>query len=110
MSGTAVGSVGGRWWARGTPHAPETLEDMRRYVEDGLVPVSCARCATTVLVKKNSSKHTSVQWTSDAAQSCPEIGAQVAEGARGAQILGCTALKKSIEDAVRLAVVSVPDD
>lgn len=83
---------------------------MRLYLEDGLVPVRCTRCATNVLVKKNSAKHTSVQWTSDAASSCPEIGAQVAAGARGAQILGCTVLKKSIEDAVRSGLVAVPDD
>jgi hypothetical protein len=82
---------------------------MRLYLEDGLVPVACSRCATGVLVKKNSPQHTSVQWTSDAATSCPEIGAQVAAGARGAQILGCASLKQSIEDAVRNGRLAVPD-
>lgn len=109
MSATEVPA---RWWAgsAAVPRTADTAADMRRYLEDGLTPVNCTRCATTVLVKKNSLQHTSVQWTSDAASSCPEICAQVAAGARGAQILGCTALKKSIEDAVRAGVVAVPDD
>lgn len=101
-----------RWWAgsAAAPRAADTAADMRLYVEAGLVPVACARCATTVLVKKNSPKHTTIQWTSDATTSCPEIGAQVAAGAKGAQILGCTVLKRSIEDAVRAGLVAVPDD
>ena len=100
-----------RWWQRGdAEHRPETREDMRRYVEDGLVPIACTQCRTTVLVKKNSPKHTSVQWTTDATRSCPEIAAQVAAGAQGAQILGCSALKRSIADAVRSGTVTVPDE
>jgi hypothetical protein len=100
-----------RWWSRpDDSHAPETLADMRLYVEGGFEPVACSRCATQVLVKKNSAKHTSVQWTSDAASSCPEIGAQVAAGARGAQILGCSVLKQSIDTAVHNGLVTVPDD
>jgi hypothetical protein len=100
-----------RWWARGAiGRRPDTLEDMRLYVEGGFVPVVCASCATRVMVKKNSAKHTSVQWMSDAATSCPEIGAQVAAGARGAQILGCGRLRESIEAAVRSGAVTVPDE
>ena len=109
MSATDVPA---RWWAgsASASRSADTAADMRLYVEDGLVPVACSRCATRVLVKKNSAKHTSVQWTSAAAESCPEIGAQVAAGAHGAQILGCTALKESIADAVRAGLVTVPDD
>jgi hypothetical protein len=100
-----------RWWQRVDSGArSETLEDMRTYVEGGLVPVTCTACRTDVLVKKNSPRHTSVQWISDAAASCPEIGAQLAAGTRASQVLGCTALKRSIEDAVRAGVVAVPDD
>ena len=64
------------WWSRpdATRTAPETLADMRLYVEGGFEPVTCSRCSTQVLVKKNSAKHTSVQWTCDAAASCPHIG------------------------------------
>jgi hypothetical protein len=98
------------WWARGADvQAPETSADKRRYVEDGFRPVSCSRCATQVLVKKNSRRHTSVQWTSDAADSCPEIAAQVAAGTPGGQILGCGTLKQSIEDATEAGALTVPD-
>ena len=109
MSATDVPA---RWWAgsASVPRTPDTAADMRLYLEDGLVPVACARCTTQVLVKKNSAKHTSVQWISDAANSCPEIGAQVAAGAKGAQILGCTSLKASIDEAVRSGLLAVPDD
>jgi hypothetical protein len=98
------------WWAGGAgAQARQTADDKRRYVEDGLEPVSCSRCATRVLVKKNSPRHTSVQWTSDAAASCPEIGAQVSAGARGGQILGCGMLKQSIEAAIVAGVLSITD-
>jgi hypothetical protein len=88
----------------------ETAADMRLYLEIGLVPVACARCGTEVLVKKNSAKHTSVQWTSDAVASCPEIAEQVGSGERPGQVLGCSALKKSIAEAVRAGVLTVPND
>ena len=100
-----------RWWDhRPDAHSAETLADMRLYVEGGLTPVSCEQCGTEVLVKKNSARHTSVQWTSDAAVSCPEIAGKLAEGIPPAQILGCSALKRSISDAVRSGIVAVPDD
>jgi hypothetical protein len=83
---------------------------MRLYLEIGLAPVTCARCGTEVLVKKNSREHTSVQWTRDAVAACPEIAAQVSAGLRGGQVLGCPLLKQSIDDAVRRGELTVPDD
>jgi hypothetical protein len=88
----------------------ETAADRRLYLEIGLSPVTCAQCGTEVLVKKNSDKHTSVQWTNDAATVCPEIAAQVAIGTTPGQVLGCSALKASIAEAVRSGAVTVPDD
>lgn len=109
MSATDVPA---RWWVgpASSPRADDTASDMRLYVEIGLVPVTCGRCGTEVLVKKNSAKHTSVQWTTDARSSCPVIAAQVADGRRGGQVLGCPALKASIDDAVRRGDVMVPPD
>lgn len=105
--------VPARWWAPGpgepTQRQAETSADKRHYVEEGLAQVACGRCATTVLVKKNSSEHTSVQWTTDSAASCPEIAAQVAAGTRSALVLGCPALHRSIQDAVAAGELSVPD-
>ena len=87
----------------------ETAADKRRYVEDGLTPVACRRCGTTVLVKKNSAKHTSVQWRTNAVTSCPEIAARVETGALSARVLCCPMLQRSIEDAVADGVLAVPD-
>lgn len=49
-----------------------TEADRRAQLTGGLRPVSCAGCGITVLVKKNSPGHTSVQWTGDAS-ACPEL-------------------------------------
>jgi hypothetical protein len=87
--------------------ADETSADKRRYVEDGLTPIACRRCSTTVLVKKNSDKHTSVQWSSHAASTCPEIAAEVAAGMHSARVLGCPLLRHSIDQAVADGILTV---
>ena len=87
--------------------ADETSADKRRYVEDGLTPIACRRCSTTVLVKKHSDKHTSVQWSTRAATSCPEIAAEVATGIPGARVLGCPLLRRSIDQAVADGILTV---
>lgn len=103
-----------RWWASGTSpesaRAGETAADKRLYVEVGLAPVACAHCGTEVLVKKNSAKHTSVQWRSDPASSCPEFAAAVAAGTLSAQYLGCPRLKASIAAAAEAGDLLVPGD
>ena len=109
MSATNVPS---RWWA-GTStsgRSADTSADMQLYVEIGLAPVTCGQCGTEVLVKKNSAKHTSVQWTRNAVQACPEIAAQVANGTPAGQVLGCAALKASIAEAARNGELTVPND
>jgi hypothetical protein len=87
--------------------AVSTAADRRLYVEAGLAPVECGECGNRVLVKKNSDKHTSVQW-SGSATDCPEIAAEVAAGAYSGQVLGCAALKRSIERAVQDGRLEVP--
>jgi hypothetical protein len=81
----------------------ETAADKRLYVEIGLTPVTCATCGVEALVKKNSRKHTSVQWTRAAVAACPELAADA--GLR----LGCPRLKEAIERAVRDGTIVVPD-
>lgn len=100
-----------RWWARGTSDSltADTAADKRLYVEVGMVPVRCRSCGTEVLVKKNSDKHTSVQWTSDPVSSCPEFAEAVRSGARSAQYLGCPLLKQSIAEAAKEGTLVVPD-
>ncbi|HJQ44439.1 MAG TPA: hypothetical protein VJ831_15225 [Jatrophihabitantaceae bacterium] len=86
----------------------ETAQDRRLYVEIGFTPVACRRCGVEAMVKKNSRKHTSVQWTAAGVASCPEIGAARAADAH-AFVLGCPRMSESIEEAVRSGAVVVPD-
>jgi hypothetical protein len=86
----------------------DTAEDRRLYVEIGLTPVVCAACGVEAMVKKNSNKHTSVQWPADGVAACPEISAARAADPR-ALVLGCPELAASIVDAVRSGAVVVPD-
>ena len=93
-----------RWWAAGTTAASareqETAADKRLYVEVGMVPLACRHCGTEVLVKKNSAKHTSVQWTAEAMRGCTQY----------ATTLGCPRLRESIQAAVRDGHLLVPDE
>lgn len=63
--------------------------------------VSCRRCATLVLVRKNTPSQTSIQWLADARRTCTELAEQRAAGEPRGLVSGCTALRESIEDAVR---------
>jgi hypothetical protein len=83
-----------------TDRAHETAADKRLYVEIGLVPVECGTCGVEVNVKKNSAKHTSVQWTATAMRGCTHY----------ATTLGCPRLRESIEAAVRDGRLLVPDE
>jgi hypothetical protein len=86
----------------------DTAADKQLYVEIGLTPVTCSTCGVEALVKKNSRKHTSVQWTAEGVAGCPEITAARAADPR-ALVLGCSKLRASIEDAVRAGQVVIPD-
>jgi len=86
----------------------ETAEDRRLYVELGFAPVTCQHCGVEALVKKNSHKHTSVQWTAAGVASCLEINAARAADPKGF-VLGCPRMSASIEEAVRDGAVVVPD-
>ncbi len=76
------------------------MRESTRYLTEGLRPHVCDGCGTTVLVKKNSPQHTSVQWQSDTS-ACSRLGPLVA---------GCPALRDSIERAVRDGTIEVPAD
>ena len=86
----------------------ETEADKRLYVELGFTPVPCTECGLAALVKKNSRRHTSVQWPAGGVAGCPEI-ARIRAVDPNALVLGCSRLKASIEDAVRDGVVVIPD-
>ena len=71
--------------------------------------VTCRRCATAVLVRKNTLTQTSIQWMSDAGATCSELAEQRAAGRPTALVSGCTALGESIDDAVREGRLEVLD-
>jgi hypothetical protein len=86
-----------------------TQAETQEFLSAGLTPVTCRSCANHVLVKKSSTAHTSVQWTTDPATSCPEFAARVAAGELSARIDSCPKLRASIELAVAEGLVEVPD-
>lgn len=83
----------------GAPTRPDTLADRREFLTGGFTPLACATCATMVLVKKNSPKHTSIQWTSDPASACPFYAERVAQGEHTALMDGCGRLSDTIARA-----------
>jgi hypothetical protein len=91
-----------------TSSSAATGAEEREYLEAGLAPVGCRYCGNRVLVKKNSIRHTSIQWTSDAVDSCPEFAARVAAGQVSALIDTCGKLRDSIDEAVREGLLEVP--
>lgn len=76
------------------------MRESARYLTEGLRPHVCDGCGTTVLVKKNSRQHTSVQWQGDTS-ACQRLGPLVA---------GCPLLRDSIDQAVRHGDIEVPAD
>jgi len=83
------------------PTSAETLEDQRLYTRARLVEVACLDCLASVGVKKNSEHHTSIQWSADALQGCPELARRpVGPGGRDVHE-GCPRLVASIDAAVR---------
>ncbi|MGG2460845.1 hypothetical protein ACO0M4_13675 [Streptomyces sp. RGM 3693] len=69
----------------------------------------CGTCGNQVLCEKFSPAHTQVQWTGDAAASCPRIGARVAAGEPSAQVRSCDALRAGIARAVADGSLPVAD-
>jgi hypothetical protein len=92
-----------------TERERETAADKRLYVEIGLLPVRCDACGVEVGVKKNSRKHTSVQWTKAAMAGCEAFAAHRSRGSTEV-MLGCPRLKDSIDAAVRDGALVVPGD
>ena len=87
----------------------QTLADKANYLDDGMNEVECRTCGTCVLVRKNSLKHTSVQWTDDPAKTCPTFRDAVGEGQSTALREGCPRLWDSINHAVMEGFIDVRD-
>lgn len=88
-----------------------TVRDDNRLGDAPMARVQCSRCAGSVLARKSSWDQTSIQWSADAYEACPErIAAEQISvlGPRGV-FLACSSLKESIVDAVRRGDVAVVD-
>ncbi|MFC9788255.1 hypothetical protein [Rhodococcus sp. NPDC127528] len=84
----------------------QTAVDHQTYLEQGLQEVECRACGTCVLVRKNSFKHTSIQWQADPATVCPEF---VSAGGRTGSRQTCPRLMNSINHAVMEGILEVRD-
>jgi hypothetical protein len=79
---------------------PQTLQDQRRYLEDGLTELSCDHCGGLVRVRKHSAEQTSVQWTVAAADGCAEFAMRRHGGQPSALVATCGQLRASIDRAL----------
>jgi hypothetical protein len=86
------------------PTSAETLEDQRLYTSARLVEVACLDCLARVGVKKNSDHHTSIQWTAEAREQCPELTRRTS-GRESHP--ACPRLAASIERAARDGAVPI---
>jgi hypothetical protein len=87
---------------------PQTLQDQRRYLEDGLSELSCDHCGGLVRVRKHSAEQTTVQWTMAAVDGCAEFVMRRQAGQPSALVATCGRLRASIDRALaagRLALV-----
>lgn len=83
------------------PARESTRADHFEYLEAGLTPLTCGHCGAVVRVKKNSPKHTSIQWTPAAVRTCPVLAAQLDHSGTTANALGCDRLRSEIAAAVQ---------
>ena len=89
------------------PTSADTVEDQRLYTSARLTEVACLDCLARVGVKKNSTHHTSIQWSAEAGAACPEL-ARLRPGPTGRNVhQGCSRLVASIEAAVRDGAVPI---
>ena len=77
-------------------------EERAEYLDGGLIKVTCPACGVTVRAKKNSTLHTSVQWTRQAVEGCAEFAARRTRGEPTALIPGCGRLLDSINRAASI--------
>lgn len=82
-----------------------TTRDKEHYLRGGLTEIECRACHACVMVKKYSPHHTSVQWTSQARDNCPEFKAIRAEGGNPAMLPTCPRMSASIDHGVSEGII-----
>ena len=87
------------------PTSDETAADQRLYTEARMVEIGCLDCLARVRVKKNSERHTSIQWSEKALRDCQEFNRNGAAGRPLHQ--PCSRLRASIERAVEDGTIEI---
>jgi hypothetical protein len=85
-----------------------TARDRAHYLRGGMSEIECRACHACVLVKKTSSFHTSVQWTTDARERCNELEPADDSGKAllpGAMMPTCPRLSASIDHGVAEGII-----
>jgi hypothetical protein len=85
----------------GPPGHASTKADHFEYLEAGLAPLTCGHCGAVVRVRKNSPKHTSIQWTRASQETCPFLATRLHGPGTTANAAGCDRLRAEIAAAVR---------
>ena len=85
----------------GPPGRAATRAEHFEYLEAGFTPLGCSHCGALVRVKKNSPKHTSIQWTRVAEQTCPVLAARLERSEHAGVAQGCDRLSEEIAIAAR---------
>jgi hypothetical protein len=83
------------------PGRDSTRSDHFEYLEEGFTPLACGHCGAVVRVKKNSPKHTSIQWSRSAERTCPFLSAAAADGSPVEVVQGCDRLREEIAAAAQ---------
>jgi hypothetical protein len=82
-----------------------------RLVDTPMVAVTCDLCGAEVLARKSSVAQTSILWDCAATGKCQERRLGGGAGGPGAGLFGgCSALRASIDGAVRRGELTVVDD
>ncbi|GAB2976840.1 hypothetical protein [Nocardioides montaniterrae] len=92
------------------PRDPATLEEQRRYTSAGLAEVTCEACGGCVGVRKNSERHTSIQWTLQSLSVCKVFAERDPSPGRRDIHRSCPNMMASIDAAVRDGEISVGVD
>ncbi len=89
-------------------HADTDL-DRETYTRVGYQPVDCTHCGIRVHVRKNSEKHTSIQWTGGSDDSCPVLMEWRAGGEKPEGEDTCPRMLSSIRYAYAEGLITLAD-
>ena len=83
--------------------------DRETYTEAGFQPVECRACGTSVSVRKNSPKHTSIQWSGGSDRRCPVLSEWRAGGERPEGEDTCPRMLASIRYAYAEGLITLTE-